>query len=370
MPVFMPVLTHIQGRRLSTAICSWRLALVAIIFLAGCGGSQRDITTIAGDGFPGYSGDGTAAVSATMNGPRNVAVDDTGNIYIADSLNYVIREVVASSGVITTVAGNGVPGYSGDNAAAASGSLSHPKGVAVDPSGNIYIADTGNDVIRKVTATTGIITTVAGDGRAGYQGDGGAAVAARLNSPHDVALDSSGNLFIADSGNSVIREVSTSSGVIITAAGNGIDGYSGDNGAASLTMLNNPRGIVADASGDIYIADTFKNVVRKVAASTGVIMTVAGHGTLGYSGDGGPATSAALNTPYDVALDSSGNIYVADTNNDVVREVEASSGIITTIVGIADTPGYSGDNGSALLALLNLPQGCDTGFVRKRLHRG
>jgi hypothetical protein len=192
------------------------------------------------------------------------------------------------------------------------------------------IAHQYDDVTKEVAS---------GENRIGYQGDDGLATAARLSSPHHVALDSSGNLLIADSGNSVIRKVTASSGVITTVGGNGLPGYSGDNGPATEAMLNNPKGLVTDSSGDFYVADTFNNVVRKVTVSTGLIVTVAGNGALGYGGDNGPATSAALNTPYDVAVDASVNVFIADTNNDVVREVTASSGVITTIAGIGNTPG-------------------------------
>jgi sugar lactone lactonase YvrE len=246
-----------------------------------------------------------------------VAVDSSGNIYIADTYNERIRKV-STSGIITTVAGNGAATFSGDGGAATSAELHGPSGVAVDSSGNIYIADTYNERIRKVS-TSGIITTVAGNGTGGYSGDGGAATSAELYYPSGVAVDSSGNIYIADRNNDRIREVSTS-GIITTVAGNGTWGYSGDSGAATSAELYGPSGVAVDSSGNIFFVEDGNNRVRKVSAS-GIITTVAGNGTGGYSGDGGVATSAELYTPYGVAVDSSGNIYIADLNNNRIRKV-------------------------------------------------
>ncbi len=222
--------------------------------------------------------------------------------------------------IISTIAGNGTAGYSGDGGPAASAELNSPSGVAVDFSGNIYIADYKNNRIRRVDAS-GVISTVAGKGTAGYSGDGGPASSAELSTPSGVAVDTSGNIYIADSSNNCIRKVDAS-GVISTVAGKGTGGYSGDGGPASSAELSSPFGVAVDASGNIYIADDKNNRIRKVDAS-GVISTVAGNGTGGYSGDGGPATSAELNSPSGLAVDSSGNIYIADTTNYRVREVYA-----------------------------------------------
>jgi sugar lactone lactonase YvrE len=275
------------------------------------------IITVAGNGTGLYSGDSGAATSAELYGPSGVAVDSSGNIYIADTYNERIRKV-STSGIITTVAGNGAATFSGDGGAATSAELHGPSGVAVDSSGNIYIADTYNERIRKVS-TSGIITTVAGNGTGGYSGDGGAATSAELYYPSGVAVDSSGNIYIADRNNDRIREVSTS-GIITTVAGNGTWGYSGDSGAATSAELYGPSGVAVDSSGNIFFVEDGNNRVRKVSAS-GIITTVAGNGTGGYSGDGGVATSAELYTPYGVAVDSSGNIYIADLNNNRIRKV-------------------------------------------------
>jgi sugar lactone lactonase YvrE len=253
-----------------------------------------------------------------------VAVDAAGNLYIADTGNFRVRKVSAATGVITTVAGNGTEGYSGDGGAATSAEVSLLGGLAVDAAGNLYIADEGNSCIREVMASTGVITTVAGNGTPGYSGDGGPAVSAALSYPSGVAVDGAGNLFIADTGNNRVREVSASNGVITTVAGNGIADFSGDGGNATSAALYGPQGVAVDSTGNLFIADTFNSRIRKVSASTEVITTVAGNGTFGYSGDGGPAPLAALYNPQGVAVDAAGNLFIADTQNNRVREVIAA----------------------------------------------
>jgi sugar lactone lactonase YvrE len=265
------------------------------------------ITTVAGGGFAGFYGDGGPAKFASLDHPSGVAVDSSGNLFIADSFNHEIRKVTASTGVITTVAGNGVNGYGGDGGPATKANLWDPMGVAVDHGGNLYIADTGNSLIRQVTPDTGLITKVAGGGNSG---DGGTATSARLNRPAGIAVDSSGNLYFADSFSSRIRKVTASTGVITTVAGGG-SAFPGDNGLATSASLNVPQGVDVDSSGNLYIADTNHNLIRKVTASTGVITTVAGGGNSGL-GDGGPATSASLSFPWGVTLDASGNLFIAD----------------------------------------------------------
>ena len=318
------------------------------------------INTVAGNGTPGYSGDGGAATSAELNAPHGVAVDSAGNLYIADLSNNCIRKVTATTGMITTVAGNGTAGYSGDGGAATSAELYNPFGVEVDSSGNIYIADIGNNRIRKVTATTGMITTFAGNGTAGYSGDGGAATGAGLHFPISVAVDASDNIYIADSYNQCIRKVTATTGIITTVAGNGTKGYSGDGGAATNAELNTPDGVAVDVSGNIYIADANNNRIRKVTASTGIITTVAGNGTRGYSGDGGAATSAELYSPTAVAVDVdvSGNIYIADDANNRIRAVGVAATMATpTIIWNTPEPVPSGTvlMETQLNALANVP---------------
>jgi sugar lactone lactonase YvrE len=310
------------------------------------------ISTAAGNGVAGYSGDGGSPASAEMNGPSGIAMDKTGNLYIADFGNERIRTITAS---ISTVAGNGTAGFSGDGGAAISAELHGDNAVAVDGAGNMYIADYYNNRIRKVTASTGVISTVAGNGTAGFSGDGGAATSAEINGPGDVAVDSAGNIYISDLNNNRVRKVTASTGVISTVAGNGTKGFTGDGGAATSAEIG-PNGVGVDTAGNLYMADEFSNRIRKVTASTGIISTVAGNGTAGFTGDGGAATSAELNVPDGVLVDSAGNIYISDHNNERIRKVTASTGKISTIAGNG-TAGYSGDGGAATSAELNGPGG-------------
>jgi len=264
------------------------------------------IDTVAGNGQSGYSGDGGAATEAMLNYPRSVAVDASGNIYFADYRNNRIRKV-DSSGIITTVVGNGSQGYSGDGEAATEAMLNYSSGVTVDSSGNIYLVDTMNNRIRKVDSN-GIITTVAGNGSQGYSGDGGPATEAKFSGASSIAVEASGNLYIADMNNYRIRKVDAS-GIITTVAGNGTQGYSGDWGPATEAELNMPRSVAVDIWGNIYIADSWNGRIRKVYTN-GVITTVAGNGTYSFSGDGGPATEAGLNETFSVAVDGLGDIYI------------------------------------------------------------
>ena len=314
------------------------------------------MTTVAGNGTQGFSGDGGAATSAELYGPGVVAVDSAGNLYIAELYNNRIRKVAADTDTISTVAGNGTPGFSGDGGAATSAELNLAAGVAVDGAGNLYIADFNNNRIRKVAANTGTISTVAGNGTPGYSGDGDAATSAELNGPGGVTVDSVGNLYIPDLNNDRIRKVAASTGMISTVAGNGTQGHSGDGGLATNAELYQPDGVAVDDAGNLYIADTNNHRIRKVAVGTGTISTVAGNGTHGYSGDGGAATSAELYTPYVVVVDSADNLYIADSNNQAIRKVDGDTGTISTVAGNG-TLGYSGDGGAATSAELNLPFG-------------
>jgi trimeric autotransporter adhesin len=305
------------------------------------------IVTVAGNGNPGYSGDGGLAISAEISWPNGVAVDSSGNLYIADSDNHHIRKVTPD-GIISTVAGNGTAGYSGDGGPAASAALNSPGSVAVDSSGNLYIADYLNNRIRKVTPD-GIISTVAGNGIEGFSGDGGSAITAAIYNPWGVAVDSSGNLYIADAGNSRVRKV-TPDGIISTIAGNGSPGYSGDGGSATSAEMYYPSSVALDSSGNLYIVDDV-GFVRKVTPD-GIISTVFG---AWYSGDGGSATSAEISGPFNVAVDSSGNLYFTDANNNRIRKV-TPGGIISTVAG-NNIGNYGGDSGSDTDAMLAVPTG-------------
>ena len=306
------------------------------------------ITTIVGGGI----GDSGAALMGGLNQPRGVVRDSAGNTYIADQSNHRVRKV-AANGVITTVAGTGTSGYSGDSGPAGSAMLNQPYGVALDSTGNLYIADAANHRVRKVDAN-GNITTVAGTGTSGYSGDGGSATSAQINFPTGVAFDTAGNLYIADSSAASVRKVAVN-GTITTIAGYNIAGYSGDGGLATSALLNSPQGVAVDSAGNVYIADASNNRIRKITAATGIITTVAGNGNSTFSGDGGLATSAQINNPAGVYLDAAGNLYIAENNNQRVRKVD-TSGIITTIAGNGSS-NYSGDGGPATSANLRNPVG-------------
>ena len=311
--------------------------------------SSGTISTVAGTGAIYYSGDGGAAQNAIMNGPLSVASSATGT-YIADTANQRVRQV-SLSGTISTVAGNGTPGFGGDGSTATSAELLYPGAVAVDASGFLYIADTGNQRVRKVV--NGNINTVAGTGTEGYSGDGGAANKATLNAPSGLVIDSAGDIYIADFGNNVVREVSAG-GTITTVAGNGSQGYSGDGGLATAAQLSGPTGLALDSAGNLYIADSGNHVVRMVN-SQGNISTYAGNGVLGYAGDGSLAINAQLSTPTGLAFDSSGNLYVSDSGLNVIRLV-TPGGLIVTIGGNGSA-GYSGDGGPASQATFNTASG-------------
>jgi len=307
------------------------------------------ITTVAGNGSGGYSGDGGPATAAELKRPEGVWVDSSENIYIADTDNHVIRKVDATTGFITTIAGTGSSGDAGDDGPAISANINKPKGVWVDESGNILIADTENNRVKKVDTSTGIITTVAGNGSSGYSGDNGPATSASLKKPHAVCIHEApapAYLVIADSSNHRIREVNLTTGIITTVAGTLWSGYNGDNISATSARLYYPFGVHVDASHNTYIADTYNHRIRKVDGKTGIITTVAGIGSKGFSGDGGPATSARLRYPFNLYLDSAGNIYIVDTFNYRIRKVDAATKIITTVVGDGAAK-FRGDGGLA-----------------------
>ena len=322
------------------------------------------INSVAGNNTMGYSGDGGLATSAELNDPGyGVAVDASGNIYIADSANYRIRKVAASTGIITTVAGTGTEGYSGDGGPAVNAEIGTPFGIAVDSSGDIYFADYSNFRVREVN-TSGVISTVAGTGTNGHTGDGGPATSADLDGPVGVAVDRNGNVYISELGGNTIREVDPLSQTITTIAGSSPTcGESGNGGAAASSLLCDPAGLAVDTSNNLYIADQANNCIREISASTRIINVVAGtcwngESYGGYWGDGGPATmsyaTSDINQPYGVAVDNQGNIYIADFDNNRIRKVTYSTGDISTVAGNG-TRGFSGNGGLATSAEIDWP---------------
>ncbi|MEG9438136.1 Ig-like domain repeat protein [Edaphobacter sp. HDX4] len=312
------------------------------------------INRFAGNGTSGDSGDEGAATSAQFIYPVRPAIDAAGNIYVPDLFGNRVRKI-DTSGKITTFAGNGTAGYSGDNGHATTAQIDTPEAVAVDAAGNVYISDFGNQRIRKVD-TNGMITTFAGTGTAGFSGDGGLATAAMLKSPFGLAVDASGNVYFADNGNQRVRKIGTD-GKITTVAGTGTTAYNNDGIAATSANIWGPVAIALDASGNLYIGDNGNHRIRKVFASTGYIKTVVGDGTTGSgsAGDNGSALDAQVGSITDIKFDASGNMYVSDSTLQRVRKI-GTGGVITAFAGNG-TAGSSGDGGLALAASLNSPAG-------------
>src|SRR5450631_383672 len=298
--------------------------VLGCLLFGGCVWAQQYvISTIAGGAPPPTP---AVARSASIGDPTRLATDAAGNVYFG-SLHSVFK--VDAGGTLTRFAGNARAGNSGDGGPAAAAQLNFPMGIAVDAAGNVFVADRDASGVRKI-AVNGTSSTVAGNGTPGFTGDGGTAIGAQINGPLGVAVDAAGNLYIADTGNEVVRKVSAD-GTISTVAGTGTSGYLGDGGAARSAWLNGPEAVAVDAAGNLYIADTFNGRIRRVGTD-GIITTVAGVGSTGiYSGDGGPAQNAALSLPTDVAVDRAGNLYIADFGNSRIRVV--TNGIISTVAG-------------------------------------
>lgn len=328
-------------------------SVAVLLVAAGCGGGNGTsnvgvISTAVGGGD---GGDGGPATSALLANPTVVACDSHKNLYVVDTGFSNVRKVDAQ-GTITTAAGatGGSTLFSGDGGPATAAKLNEPLGIAVDKTGNLYIADSGNNRIRRVDRK-GVITTVAGTGEAGFSGDGGPATAAKLDDPEAIAFDAAGNLFIDDSNTNRIRRIDQQ-GVITTVAGTGEQGFSGDGGPATAAKLSEVEGISLDANGDLLIADTSNDRIRRVDQH-GIITTVAGTGKSGHSGDGGRATAGTFYDPVSVVAVADGNLYVSDHHNDRVRRID-HSGTITTLAGTG-VRGFSGDGGPATSAELNQP---------------
>jgi sugar lactone lactonase YvrE len=322
------------------------------------------VAPVAGNGYQGFING--PALSSELNSPTGIAIDRNGDVYFDDYGNNVIRELSsAPSQQVTTFAGTGVAGYTGDDGPASAATFNHPAQLAFDAEYNLYVADTENNVVREITRA-GIITTIAGTGAPGFNGDNQAATQAMLSFPDSLAFDLAGNLYIADAENNRIRMVS-GNGVISTVAGTGTAGYNSDNILATNAWLNFPSRIVLDPSGNMYIADCHNNRVRLVNRSTGIITTIAGNGTAGYQGNGSAAANAELNNPLSIALDASGDVYIADLDNQVIRVVNMQSspatlsgvtvqpGTIATVVG--GGPQSDTTPGPALSVALGFPTG-------------
>ena len=327
--------------------------------------AQGIITTIAGNGITQYIGEGSPATAYSLALPAAVCVDKNGKVYVANNADNLIMTVYHDT-LRTIVGDTSLSGSSdsGDGHQADSAQLRNPNGLCLDTAGNIYIAEWYNDLIRKVDAHTGIITTICGVSGSGFGGDNGPATAAQLSHPHGICADPANNLYIADYDNQRIRKINLTTGNITTIAGTGANGYSGDNGPATSAALSYPNSVSADTSGNIFFAETGNNTIRRINAATGVITTIAGSGPQGFSPDGTAATSALLNQPNAVFADKYGYIYISDYGNDIIRTI-SPDGLIYTIAGTG-AHGYSGDEGRPLDASFRGPTALctdDSGYI-------
>ena len=313
------------------------------------------IQTFAGTGEVGYAGDGGPARLAVLADPFGCDFDAQGHLYVCDGRNHTVRRVDKDTGVITTVVGNGEEGYSGDGGPAVQAALNQIYSLVVDTNGDIYIIDRLNAAVRKFEAATGIITTVAGTGQPGYSGDGGPGTRAQLREPNDCFLDGKGGLLIADIQDQRIRRLDLATGIIDTFAGDGEKVRAGDGLPAISASILGARAVCMDSKGNTYIAEREGNGIRKVDAN-GIMSTYAGTGERGYEGDGGPALEATWGAPKAIRCDAQDNLIVVDTENHAIRRIDAATGLVTTIAG--GRQGTQGDGGSALEAGLDRPHGC------------
>ena len=315
------------------------------------------IRTVVGTGEPGYSGDSGPATAARLREPFHVSFGPRGEMYVAEAANHCIRRVDPVTGTITTVAGCGRKGYSGDGGPAIAATLNEPYGVVADREANLYVVDRLNACVRRVDGRSGVITTLAGTGQPGYGGDEGPASRAQLREPNGLALDGHGQLDIADVQDNRIREVDLHAGTIRTVAGTGRRAFGGDGGPAAAASLDGARAVDVDRHGNLYICEREGNRIRRLDARTGTIRTIAGTGAAGYSGDGGPALTATFREPKWVAVAEDDAVYVVDTENHCVRRIDASTGRIATVAGRGERGGR-GDGGPPTAAELDRPHGC------------
>lgn len=337
------------------------LVFALVLLLGGTSGraSAPDgtaVRTVVGTGTAGYSGDGGPASKAQLNEPFGVCFNKAGEMLIADSANHCIRKVDAR-GVITTVAGCGRKGYSGDNGPAIAATLNEPYAVEADTDGNIFIADRLNACVRFVLFGTGKIFTLAGTGTKGYSGDGAVATRARLMEPNGLALDGGNSLYIADVEDNRIRRVDLRTGVISTVCGTGKQEDSGDGDLATEAGINGARAAAVDSQGNIYICERSGNRIRQIDVRTHIIRTISGTGRAGYTGDGKASILATFNGPKWISVGERGTLYVVDTENHCIRRIDPDTGVVTTLIGCGKK-GSLGDGGPGIKAALNRPHGC------------
>jgi DNA-binding beta-propeller fold protein YncE len=317
------------------------------------------ISTVAGTGAQGYSGDGGPAARALLNNPFDLAFDPSGSLCFSDTFNHCIRRIDARTGVITTIAGTGERGFAGDGSPATQAQMNEPYGIVIDRAGNIYVADRKNSRVRRIEDASGIITTLAGDGAGTFSGDGGPSIQAGLAEPNGLALDHDHRrLFIADVADHRVREIDLASGIITTFAGTGAGRHAGDGGSPSTADIFGARAVALAPDGAVYIMERQGSSLRRVRE--GIIETVAGTGARGYGGDGHDARHAVFNAPKEMAVDAAGNVFIVDTENHVIRLIDAQSWIVTTIAGAGEA-GPGGDGGPANTASLARPHGAVVG---------
>jgi streptogramin lyase len=316
----------------------------------------RSIYTVVGTGKAGYSGDGGPAMKAELHDPFDVALDRDGNLFFSDTMNHCVRRVDAHTNVITTVAGSGKKGYSGDGGPATDATMNEPYGIALDADGNLYIVDRLNACVRRVDAKSKTISTIAGTGKPGFGGDGGRGGEAQLREPNGVALDGRGKLYIADVRDQRVRVLDLKTGIISTFCGTGDKKQAGDGGPYQKATLLGPRAVAVGPDGSVYICEREGNAIRRVNLANGTIERVAGTGVAGYTGDGGPALKATFRGPKEMKVDPAGNIYVVDTENHAIRRIDTTTGMIETVAG-SGAAGRSGGGGPATAAKLNRPHG-------------